>query len=313
MTAQQKTSGRRTQRVPGPLTIAQHTVAHEGHPERNEDANLVDARRGLVAVFDGVGGSEGGDVASRLAARVVKRAWRKVAQHYQPHDASSLLTLPAACDLEDVLRTILHEAQEALRSEGERRARAAGEHDRTDIFPETTAVLAVFYRRPDQTGYMMGYAHVGDSRAYLLRRDGSLQRLTRDDGYFLLKVNDHTISEEDALRIDQATHEEQLNEMERQIFERRNGITQSLGHPTPKNPYPTVHTALIAVEAGERVLLCSDGIHDNLVDSEIATVLSGHARTTLARRLVQQAQQRSHEMCLRAKKDDMSAVVVTCH
>jgi serine/threonine protein phosphatase PrpC len=60
-------------------------------------------------------------------------------------------------------------------------------------------------------------------------------------------------------------------------------------------------------------LLCSDGIHDNLTDAEIETTLRQEARTIIARQLVQHAIDRSHEECLRAKKDDMSAVVITCN
>ena len=44
-----------------PLVYAHYTEAHEQHPERNEDCILVDRQRGLAAVFDGVGGSDGGE------------------------------------------------------------------------------------------------------------------------------------------------------------------------------------------------------------------------------------------------------------
>jgi protein phosphatase len=140
-----------------------------------------------------------------------------------------------------------------------------------------------------------------------------MQRLTRDDGYFMSKIQDHTISEEDALRIDQATNTDQLSESEREIFAKRNGITQSLGHFTPKSPALTIHTAQTVISPGDRVLLCSDGIHDNLTDAEIEEIVRGRARTTVARHLVQHAIERSQEECLRAKKDDMSAIVITCN
>ncbi len=55
------------------------------------------------------------------------------------------------------------------------------------------------------------------------------------------------------------------------------------------------------------------GIHDNLTDAEIEAILRREARTTAARHLVQCAMKRLHEECLRAKKDDMSAVVIMCN
>ena len=159
----------------------------------------------------------------------------------------------------------------------------------------------------------MGVAHVGDSRIYLLRPGQSLQRLTRDDGYFTLKIQDQTINEEDALRIDQVTQKDQLTETELEIFNKRNGISQCLGHLTSKNPALDIHTAQMPVTPGDRILLCSDGIHDNLTDAEIETILRSGARTVVARHLVQRAIDRSRETCLRAKKDDMSAIVITCN
>jgi serine/threonine protein phosphatase PrpC len=60
-------------------------------------------------------------------------------------------------------------------------------------------------------------------------------------------------------------------------------------------------------------LLCSDGIHDNLTDAKIEAILRQEARASAARQLVQRAIDRSREECLRAKKDDMSAVVITCN
>ncbi|HEY6540446.1 MAG TPA: PP2C family protein-serine/threonine phosphatase [Ktedonobacteraceae bacterium] len=318
------------------LTFARDTQAHEGHPERNEDTILVDAQRGLAAVFDGVGGSEGGDVASRLGARAIRRAWRRFLQEKQPDSSSQLFTLNDDLTIESILCNLLQEAQEAISAEGERRVSRARkaratlakeetgnpetkvedeeQEEKKDRYPETTVAAVLLCRQAGVDGYNLGVAHVGDSRVYLLRTDQPLQRLTRDDGYFTLRVEDHTINEEDAVRIDQATEADQLNDTEREIFNKRNGITQSLGHRIhKKNPTPTIHTAQTNVVPGDRILLCSDGIHDNLTDSEIEAILRQEARTTAARHLVQTAVNRSHEECLRAKKDDMSAIVITCN
>ncbi len=271
------TAAKRTSSSVAPFTFAFHSIAHEGHPERNEDTILVDRGRGLASVFDGVGGVSAGEIASQLAARVISQAWRHTLQQQQPQNSSDLLML----------------------------------HDDLDI--QVLVYQLLDCQHPGKKGYVMGYAHAGDSRIYLLRRDESLQRLTRDDGYFLLKIQDQTLSEDDAFRIDQATHIDQLSETERAIFEKRNGITQRLGHFTPKAPSLTIHTAQTVIAPGDRMLLCSDGIHDNLTDAEIETIVRRGAHTVVARHLVQRALDRSREECLRAKQDDMSAIVITCN
>ncbi len=215
-----------------PLTFAHDTKAHEGHPERNEDAILVDRRRGLAAVFDGVGGSEGGEVASRLGASVIRRAWKRFLQQKQPEHSTQLLILNDDLSIESILGDLLQEAQDSINAEGERRVKkarkaratqtqeetgdpvtkAAGkeQEEQKDSYPETTVAAVLLCRRAGADGYILGIAHVGDSRVYLLRTGQSLQRLTRDDGYFTLKIEDATINEEDALRIDQATEANQL-------------------------------------------------------------------------------------------------------
>ncbi|MHB8598570.1 MAG: PP2C family protein-serine/threonine phosphatase [Ktedonobacteraceae bacterium] len=296
-----------------PFTIATHSIAHEEHPERNEDTILVDRRRGLAAVFDGVGGEDAGDVASQLGVQVIRRVWKRVVQQQHPDHNAGLLMLRDDIDIQALLHQLLDAAQAAISDEGERRAKAIPTTDGNVSYPETTVVVAALCQQFAKKGYLMGYAYVGDSRIYLLRPGEPIQRLTRDDGYFTLKIKDQTISEEDALLIDQTTHADALSQTEREIFDKRNGITQSLGHLNPKQTFITIHTAQTMIFPGDRVLLCSDGIHDNLTDAELEEIVRGRARTTVARHLVQRALERSRETHLRAKKDDMSAVVITCN
>jgi serine/threonine protein phosphatase PrpC len=296
-----------------PFTFAYHSIAHEGHPERNEDTIMVDRRRGLASVFDGVGGENAGEIASQLGARVIRQAWERTMHQLQPDNSSDLLMLHDDLDIQVLLHQLLEEAQSAISDEGDRKAKAAATTQEQVSYPATTAVVAALCQHAGKKGYVMGYAHAGDSRLYLLRPDEPLQRLTRDDGYFMLKIEDHTLSEEDALRIEQATQVDELSEREREIFDKRNGITQRLGHLTPKAPSLTIHTAQTMIFPGDRILLCSDGIHDNLTDAEIETIVRRGARTTVARHLVKLALDRSREGCLRAKQDDMSAVVITCN
>src|SRR3989440_12871255 len=61
-----------------PFTFARHTVACERHPNRNEDFIIADEYSGLAAVFDGVGGSAAGEIASQIAARSTRQGWKRV-------------------------------------------------------------------------------------------------------------------------------------------------------------------------------------------------------------------------------------------
>jgi protein phosphatase len=285
-----------------PFTYASRTIANERHPERNEDSLLVEQTTGLVAVFDGVGGSAAGEIASRTAAQATREGWRRVLKHHQK--GRRALTLLENCDTVDlcnILQNLILEADELVRTEG---ALRAGTDDLA-----TTVVLAAFCRKPGN-GYRMVFANVGDSRIYLLREQEHLQRLTGDDGLLAKLVENQIVKEEEALRIDQAMEAADLSDIEFNYFRLRGGITQALGGPLP----PTIHTDVIDLKIGDRIVLCTDGIHDNLIDPEIEQILKGSPRNASARILVERAIMRSHQdtgTTIRAKPDDMSAVVVT--
>jgi serine/threonine protein phosphatase PrpC len=286
-----------------PFSYAYRSIANERHPMRNEDSVLVDAVTGLFAVFDGVGGSAAAEIASQTAARATLQGWKRILLQHQRR--RKLYTLLDQCDLDvrSMLEQLLLEVDEEVRTNG---AKRAGTDDLA-----TTVSLATFCKQPGAREYTMYFAHVGDSRIYLLRGQERLLRLTNDDGLLTKLVENQIVNEAHAQKIDQATQVDQLSDMDYRYFRLRGGITQAVGGPIA----PTVHTDQMTIYPGDRVLLCTDGIHDNLTDIEIEEILRTNPRPAFARKLVERSQQRSHDdytQTIRAKPDDMSAIVVTC-
>lgn len=138
-----------------------------------------------------------------------------------------------------------------------------------------TTLTAVLF-----TGTALALGHVGDSRAYLLR-EGQLQQMTRDDTFVQMLVDEGVITPE------QASH-----------HPRRAVVTQALqgGDATPTYTFmrPT---------AGDRWLLCSDGL-SNVVSAEtLGETLGGYPEPLeCARRLV--------DLALRAGGPDNITVVI---
>ena len=115
----------------------------------------------------------------------------------------------------------------------------------------------------DDDGYLV--TNVGDSRTYLLR-DGTLKRLTRDDSLVQRLVDSGAVTPAEA-----RTHPQ------------RSLVLDALdGDPERRPPAVTP----IAARAGDRLLLCSDGLSDALDDERIADLLGIAAREECAERLV---------------------------
>lgn len=287
-----------------PFTTSSRSIANERHPTRNEDNIIIDELGGLFAVFDGVGGSAAAEIASQTAANSTRETWKRVlTQDRNRRKIYSFLDDRDTTNLCQILENLILASDEQVRSNG---AQRAGTDDLA-----TTVALAAFCKLPATRDYTMVYAHVGDSRIYLLRGEERLKRLTHDDGLLTKLVENQIVNEYHAFRIDQAMRADQLSDVEYNYFRLRGGITQALGGPVP----PSIHTDKTTVRPGDRILLCTDGIHDNLTDEEIEDILRTSPRTSASRILVESARQRSHEdrgQTIRSKPDDMSAIVITC-
>lgn len=124
--------------------------------------------------------------------------------------------------------------------------------------------------------------NIGDSRAYQMR-DGALRRIT----------NDHSVAEE-------WVRQGRLSPEEAATHPRRHQLTRTLGVEDEVEPdlFP------LTVERGDRILLCSDGLSNELSDEEICAIASApRALDEAVHQLVDQAN-------ARGGRDNVTAVLL---
>ena len=204
------------------LELLPFGLTHAGKVrQNNEDALLVGGGEDetLFVVADGIGGFEAGEVASSLAVDVLK--------DLQPD-----------------------EPFKAAIGEANRRIVAAGRGDEKLSGMGTTVVAIRFggtQREP-----VAEVAHVGDSRAYLMR-GGDMNPITEDHSLVAELVRSGDLTR------DQAAEHPQ-----------KNLITRALGADEEVD----VDTAIVPIEAGDRILLCSDGLSDMVSEAGISEILA---------------------------------------
>ena len=187
----------------------------------NEDALLVGEGKDetLFAVADGIGGFEAGEVASSIAVEVLKEL--------EPGDSF-----------------------EAAIGKANRRILAVGRGDERFSGMGTTLVAVRFAGTQEEP--VAQIAHVGDSRAYLLR-GGDLRPMTEDHSLVAELVRSG-----DLTRAQAAEHPQ------------KNLITRALGAEDEVE----VDTTILPVEKGDRFLLCSDGLSDMVPEGRISEILA---------------------------------------
>jgi PPM family protein phosphatase len=193
----------------------------------NEDSYFCG--RTVFAVADGLGGHQGGEVAS--AAAVEPLAALDGREFAEPGEAA------------EALAAAIGEGNAAILE------RAAGDPGLWGMGTTVTAAALAGERH-------LQLAHVGDSRAYLLR-DGSLEQLTTD----------HTVVGE-LVRRGRLTPEQAAIHPERSILTRAVGLDPRVPVDTP-DP--------VELRDGDQVLLCSDGLTEAVDDDRITELLSAGA------------------------------------
>jgi protein phosphatase len=220
-----------------PPTVGAHTDAAGRSDNEDACAVLSVGPFEIVIVADGAGGHAAGEVAS---AEVISASTR----YFEETD---ILRKP----LEEVLTGVLHRAHRAVRDKMKT--------DRRLRDMRTTALFVI------GSGEEAWVAHVGDTRAYLVR-GGHAERLTRDDSLVQSLIDLGQLDEDAAKKHSKA-----------------NVLTQSIGDPKVleyhvKGP--------IEVKPGDRIVACSDGLWESISDAEIAEIASSGEPAAVAEKLV---------------------------
>ena len=214
--------------------------------DRNEDAFLADDRLGLFLVCDGVGGRARGEVASAEAADLIwewiKREDALLAQAAAEAQASpnhaalvangSASPAPALKMSEDTIGRLGAMVRGAVQSACYM-VHSMGEVDPEHRGMSTTASVVQF------VGELVVVGQVGDSRVYLAR-DGTVTQLTEDHTWLNLQVQQGLLTPEQA-----------------RGRAGKNIITRAVG----LREFVEVDILVVPVQAGDRLLLCSDGLH----------------------------------------------------
>lgn len=199
----------------------------------NQDAYYIDPSGRFFIVADGMGGHAGGQEASQIATQVIQNY---LIEHWDSPQSSNAL-----------LEEAFLKANQAILVD------QRNHPERSDM--GTTAVVAIFREEASQTAGTQPpkswVAHVGDSRLYRLR-GAKLEQITEDHTWISRAVKAGHIT------LDQARNHPW-----------RHVLSQCLG----RQDLQEIDIQPMEVHPGDRLLMCSDGLTEELPDSAIGSYL----------------------------------------
>jgi protein phosphatase len=236
--------------------------------EHNEDSFCILPEHRLFIVADGMGGHRAGDVASKMATHAIASFFQATVNDdatwpfsFDPHltiDENRLVTGIKLANKKIFEASIKHR----------------------EVHGMGTTVVGALFSKERRKVYV---AHVGDSRAYRVRR-GQIQQLTRDHSL----VNDYLLVMPDMT-------EEQKEELPKNVITRALGMQDSVAvDMVPDDPEP-----------GDIYVLCSDGLSGMIEDADILRLIgeAGQDMESAAKNLIQRANDNGGE-------DNITVVVV---
>ncbi len=228
----------------------------------NQDSYLVDESTGLFIVADGMGGHAGGEIASRLCIQEICAFLRK---HDQVFAADAARKHPDAKILTALAEAVNHASAKI--------------YDRAleDPALKGMGTTATLLKIVDNYGYI---AHVGDSRIYLIR-SGFIYQVSLDHSLVSEQVRAGLITKEEA-----------------ELHHLRNVITRSVGYQEEEY----IDTTAIALGEGDKLILCSDGLHGKISDQDMVRHSRGDHSDSVSK-LIDLANERGGD-------DNISVIIV---
>jgi PPM family protein phosphatase len=221
----------------------QRTNNEDSHLYWEPDSDEDFRRKGRLAVIaDGMGGYEGGQEASRLAVETVRSVYDNA------FNGDPQATLSAAFEA----------AHQNIQ-------RFAQDHPQFYGMGTTCTALSI-------VGRQLHFAHVGDSRLYLIRAE-TISRLTRDHSYVGRLVESGIVRSEDA-----------------ESHPQRHILTAALG--SGRDVVPHIPDLPVPLEEGDILLLCTDGLWGLVGDPDLARVTQSNPPAEACQKLVAMALER---------------------
>ncbi len=223
--------------------------------DHNEDSACMEPSQGFFIVADGMGGHAAGEVASAMAVETVRNTLEGAKPEIEAFKKSP--SDAGRRGLVQLLQSAVLQAHQAVYQRGQTEADKQGMGTTLDV------VLIA--------GGEAFVAHVGDSRTYLIR-DGKSSQITTD----------HTVAEVLVIEGKLTIEEAQVSPL-RTILVNAIGVSADVG----------VEMAHVTLKKGDRLLLCSDGLHDYFpVEDEIAQRMSAEKPGEALKEMVELAKTR---------------------
>jgi serine/threonine protein phosphatase PrpC len=209
---------------------------------RIADENIIREKGYLLVVADGMGGHQAGEVASKMATEIISQ------EYFKKGNGNIEKNLAKAVELANKKIYDMASSNAAYHGMG----------------TTCTAIVVV-----EKNIY---YAHVGDSRAYILKNN-SITRITEDHTY-----------------VQELVKKGEITAAEAETHPKRNILTNAMG----TKPSLRIDTGKFAspFEKNDTLLLCSDGLYDYLKDEELSDILKTKTLQEAAEYMIQEAKNR---------------------
>lgn len=223
--------------------------------EHNEDSSHADSDHGFFIVADGMGGHAAGEIASSMTVEAMTGALMEA--NAQARAFAAAPNDAGRRQIATALQEAVMHAHMAVYNRGIAEPKKQGMGTTLDV---------VFI-----AGDEAFIAHVGDSRTYLIR-DGKAAQITTD----------HTVAE-------MLVIEGKLTPEEAAVSPTRNVLVNAIG-PSAE---VAVELAHVQLKTNDRMLLCSDGLHEYFTtNAEIAECLSSDTPGEALQQMIETAKQR---------------------